>query len=134
MAPAYACAQRPGYGPGAPPGAGASPAFVGEGLALFVEAGADGELRAEAAYAEGDAEALRLRAVTLLRGAPGGEDGGGLRLFAPAAEVDLRRGTLRAEGEVRGELTLPRRPPNPRPTASAPPAPPPPAPPGPPPR
>lgn len=133
LAPPYACAPQPGYAPAPNAGAEASWPFEGEDLALFVEAGADGVLRAEAAHGEGDAASLWLRGVTLVREAPG-DAGGGLRLAAPAAALELRAGTLATVGEVRGELTLPQKPPPPRPAASAPPAPPPPAPPAPPPR
>lgn len=142
----YACAPQPGYGPGATgdgldsgadaPGA-ASP-FAGEDLALFAEAGTDGGLRATARSGEGDADGLRLREVGLTHEGAGG----GLRLWAPAATVDVRGGTAELTGNVWGEFVVGRAQPEvpvsgrratasaPRPPKSpAPPRPPPPAPP-----
>ena len=134
----YACAPQPGYGPGAPGGglavdvdaAGAASPFAGEGLALFVEAGAHGGLRATARDGEGDADGLRLREVALTHEGAGG----GLRLWAPAASVDVRGGTAELTGNVCGEFVFVRaRPEAPvRGTPAPPPAPTPPAPPVPP--
>lgn len=134
----YACAPQPGYGPGAPGGGlawnadavGAASPFAGEGLALFVEAGVDGGLRATARDGEGDADGLRLREVALTHEGAGG----GLRLWAPAASVDVRGGTAELTGNVCGEFVFVRAQPEakvrralappPAPTPLAPPVPP----------